>query len=92
MWKSNVGQLLREKAAKEGRDIEQQELARAIGVEENTVSRWVRGVPMKTINAHTVRAYCQYFGVGFSDVVELIEEGDESPERKAYIAPLAIPA
>lgn len=88
MWKSNVGQLLREKAAKEGRNIDQQELAREIGVEENTVSRWVRGIPMKTINAHTVKAYCEYFGVKFFDVVELADES-EDPETKTYSTPLA---
>jgi DNA-binding Xre family transcriptional regulator len=81
VWKSKVGQLLLQKSAKVGRKIEQQELAQEIGVEENTVSRWVRGIPMTTINAHTVQAYCKYFDVEFWDVVELV---DDDPETETH--------
>ncbi|MBI5928232.1 MAG: hypothetical protein HY862_02910 [Chloroflexi bacterium] len=51
---------------------------------------------MPKINAHSVQAFCDYFGVGPWDVVVLerenISERDESPETKTYSTPIAIPA
>jgi DNA-binding Xre family transcriptional regulator len=76
-WKSKVRQLLLEKSAAENRRIDQRELAAAVNVEENTVSKWMSDEPMRQVRASTVSAFCEYFGVDFWDVVELAPDEEQ---------------
>lgn len=91
-FKPNVRQLLLNKMAAEGRHIEQREVAKATALPEVTISRWMNSDGFLRIEPETTLKLAHYFGVEWYDVVTIIEDEAEHPERKAYTAPLAIPA
>ncbi len=82
VWKPNIKQLILDKSAKEGRLIEQQEVAAAIGVEQNTISRWARGMELRQLEAELVWKLSNYFEVDFRDFLELGPE-DTTEEKKS---------
>ncbi len=90
-FKPKVRQLLLNKMAAEGRQIEQREVSKSTGLPEVTISRWMNSDGLLRIEAETVVKLAEYFGVGWSDVVTIIED-DDSPERKTYPTILAVPA
>lgn len=56
-------QLRREKSATEARDVEQEEVAEAIGDKQPNLARWEKGrIPKED---STVRALAEYYGVAF---------------------------
>lgn len=90
-FKPNIRQLLLNKSATEGRRIGQREIAEATGLPQMTISRWMNSDGLLRIEAETVTKLAEYFSVGWSDVVTIIED-DDSPETKTYPTILAVPA
>jgi putative transcriptional regulator len=69
-------ELLTEKERKERRRIPQAEVARAIGVSNNTMSNWMRNSQDK-LDISVVERLCDYFRCELSDLL-VLEEVDEA--------------
>lgn len=82
-FKPNVRQLLLNKSAVEGRQIEQKEVAEATGLPPMTISRWMNSDGFLRIEAETTYKLAEYFGVTLDDVVSIIEDGQD-PEKETY--------
>ncbi|MBI5928383.1 MAG: helix-turn-helix transcriptional regulator [Chloroflexi bacterium] len=83
-FKPNVRQLLLNKSAAEGRQIEQKEVAEATGLPQMTISRWMNSDGFLRIEAETASKLAEYFGVSWKDVVNIVEDDSASPETKTY--------
>lgn len=82
MFRSRVPILLAEKEHRERRRITQRELAEETGLARATISSWMSPQGMPRLDANTVRALCEYFGVDISELVEL-----EPGQQTAVAAP-----
>jgi transcriptional regulator with XRE-family HTH domain len=82
-FKPQVRQLLLNKSAQEGRQIEQREVAKATGLPEVTISRWMNSDGLLRIEAETVVKLGEYFGVDWNEVVSIVEE-TEDPEKTTH--------
>lgn len=82
MVRNRVAVLLYQKEVREKRRVTQQELARAIGVSENTITNWVYNDVTK-FQAEIIEKLCTFFECGLCDLLyfEDIPE-DESPDTK----------
>ena len=80
MFRSKVQMLILQKALAEKRKITNAEIAEAIGVQDSTVSQWVRGELMGQVKAHVVAGFCDYFDCSLDDLLEVVS--DETPEIK----------
>lgn len=75
-FKNRVLALLLKKSNDEGRRIYQSELAKAVGVSENTISTWVSN-NMEKINISVIERLCEYFDCDVSDLFYLEPVEDE---------------
>ncbi len=87
-WKPKVEELLLNKSAAEKRRIEQREVAKVTGLPEATISRWMNTNGFLRFESDTAFKLAEYFGVHWSELVELAPETDESedPEHKTRSA------
>lgn len=69
--RNRVSQLLREKAAKEKRDIPVAEIAEFTGMSRQGFYKWLRN-EVQLYNAETMDLLCEYFNCDISDLLERI--------------------
>lgn len=81
MFRSKAKRLLLQKSYNEGRDISQKEVALQTGLEQATVSLWMRATPMGSVRAETVRVLCDYFNCTMDQLLEITENTD-SPKAQ----------
>jgi DNA-binding Xre family transcriptional regulator len=75
-------QLMAEKSARDERwddPITQEELAKAIGVANGTMSSWVRGT-VERLDKETIAKLCKYFECRIEDLLQL-ELDDQPPAQ-----------
>lgn len=92
MFISRVPTLMRQKSAREDRTILQKTVAKETGLEEVTISRWMKPEPFSQITSRAAYELCRYFECNLSDLVELVPEEKpsgkkgkkSSPKRNAY--------
>jgi DNA-binding Xre family transcriptional regulator len=65
--------LLAYKEQQEGRRIPNKEIAEAVGVNEHTVSRWVKN-EVNMINVQVLEAFCNYFECDVGDLLYMERE------------------
>ncbi len=73
--------LITEKERIERRRIPQSEVAKAIGVTNNTIGNWIRNDVAK-VEASIVENLCEYFRCELGDLLYLDEVDDEPPDDK----------
>ena len=74
-FRSNLKLLLLNKSAKEERQITQTELSKEAGVSFATVQRlYDDRATFKRIDADTLYGLLDYFGCGFGDLIERVDE------------------
>lgn len=66
-----VKELTAKRERDSGQRITQNVLAEAVGVRRPTISRWFSPDGMKYIDADLLYRFCEYFGVGIEDVIEV---------------------
>lgn len=88
---NRVGELLAAKKASAKHKITHQEVADAIGVNRTTVDRYVLN-QVTRFDAPVLLAFCNYFGIGLSNLLVIVEAKDapNNPEANALLD--AIPA
>jgi DNA-binding XRE family transcriptional regulator len=64
--------LLAEKGVREGRAITLQEVAKDIGANPNTLTRWNRPAANSLIDIEIAFALCDYFGCTLDDLFERV--------------------
>ena len=65
--------LLGAKEQREGRRIRNKEIARAVGVNEHTVARWVEN-DVNMISVAVLEAFCKYFECDVGDLLYMERE------------------
>jgi transcriptional regulator with XRE-family HTH domain len=68
--------LLVEREAKEGRNIPLKEVAAAIGINANTLTRWNKPEANSLIDIEIAHALCGYFGVKLDELFEFVASTD----------------
>lgn len=71
--KINIRQLMYEKTVRDKRyenPVTQEEIAKAIGVTQGTMSAWVRGT-VERMDRDTIAKLCAYFQCRIEDLLEL---------------------
>lgn len=78
--------MLLNKSAAEKRRIEQREVAKVTGLPEATISRWMNTNGFLRFESDTAFKLAEYFGVHWSELVELAPEDKktEDPEKETY--------
>ena len=66
--------LVAQKEIRDGKRYKQKEIARATGVAESTVSRWMRGEDIEDGSMKTVRKLCDWLECDAGDLVYLDRE------------------
>lgn len=78
--RSRAFQLWKEKEKAEGRKITQDEIVDAVRLARMTVRRFLEpGGDVTGSSLSSVAAFARYFGVGISDVVEMVEAPTADP-------------
>lgn len=79
---NRIAVLLYQKELREKRRVTQQELARAIGVSENTITNWMYNDVTK-FQAEIIEKLCRFFDCGLCDLLyfEDVPEGDSSEKE-----------
>jgi DNA-binding Xre family transcriptional regulator len=67
--KNRLLDLMHQKEDAVGRRITQAEIARATGLPENTISRWVNTGIVKRVEHEVVLKLCEYFGCNIGDLL-----------------------
>lgn len=80
---SNLNQLVLQRMVERGEVIRQIEIARATGIDKNTIARWMSNEPLKTINASVVVALCSYLNCDVGDLLVIDRGGQRGPHRSA---------
>ena len=78
--KINIRQLMYEKTVRDKRyesPITQEEIAKAIGVTQGTMSSWVRGT-VERMDRDTIAKFCEYFQCRIEDLLELEPDSTEA--------------
>lgn len=90
--KTRIKQLLREKSAREGRNVTQKELAEFVGVQQVVISKYANGKITRPHMPHLFKM-CEFFGVTLNDLVVTDEGVAEGNQNRRHVAPVeAIPA
>ncbi len=74
--RNKVAVLLYEKELREKRRVTQQELAKFIGVSENTITHWMYN-NVTIFDGKIIEGVCTFFGCGLCDVLYFEEISDE---------------
>lgn len=78
---NHFAKLLAEKQDKENRFIPLAEVASGAKVSRKTLYKWEKNI-VDRFDADTVERLCKYFGVGLSDLLELIPSDKPEPKKK----------
>lgn len=84
MFVSRVPTLMRQKSAKEDRTILQKTVAKETGLEEVTISRWMKPDPFSQITSRAAYELCRYFECSLNELVDLVPEEKAPPKKNAY--------
>lgn len=87
---SRLNKLLLEKMVERGEIIRQTEIARATGLDNNTVSRWMSTEPFQNINTKVAVALCKFLDCELGDllVIERGDQNDSDPSSNKGIEPV----
>jgi len=78
---NKFGVLLAAKRAKEKRNISLADVADEINVSRKTLYAWQNNT-VDRFDAKVIQALCNYFGVGLSDLLELVPSDPPKPPKK----------
>jgi transcriptional regulator with XRE-family HTH domain len=71
-----------QKERAEQRHVTQGELAKYLGVSENTITNWMYN-DVTIFDGNIIEGLCEYFGIGICDLLyfEDVPEDDDSPDK-----------
>lgn len=79
---NNFGILLAEKRKREKRNIPIMEVSKKTGIARRTLYAW-QSNRVDRFDSEIITALCRYFGVGISDLLELVHSDTSEPKAKA---------
>jgi DNA-binding Xre family transcriptional regulator len=85
---NRLKELLARKERKEKRKITQQTMAEETGTSLSSVHAWSKNA-ITRYDADHIAAFCQYLDCGVNDLLVLVEDDEETPEKKSDL-PLAV--
>lgn len=80
--KTRIQQLLREKSAREDRNVTQKELAEFVDVQQVVISRYANGKITRPHMPHLFKM-CEFFGVTLNDLVVADDQEGKAHHRQA---------
>ena len=78
--RNNFARLLEERSRKENRFLPLSEVANAAKIARKTLYKWERN-EVEEFNGDVAEKLCKYFGVGLSDLLEIVP-ADPQPKKK----------
>ena len=79
---NHFAKLLDEKQKKEDRFIPLAEVANTVGVSRKTLYKWEKNI-VDRFDPVVIEKLCKYFGVGLSDLLEIVPDKQTQPKKRA---------